>query len=142
MNSLHKYIRRLMYFAFCIGLAAPCNGENVPESLNPATFVQLDLEAKRITLEGVKERLYLLQLNADLNTQLQQSVETQNKVQQLYLEQNLTLAKTLAWARGHQSEISSWIASHPEIEHEYSSLSQQLEATSAQIQSLVQEVTP
>ena len=105
------------------------------QEMTAENYIALDLEARQVTLEGVWERLVLLQLGADLSLQLQHDAQTQQKVEAIYAEAGTTLAKTVVWATHNTQAINRWLARHPDVESEYARINRELDEASAQIES-------
>ncbi|MBL1275074.1 MAG: hypothetical protein COB30_003210 [Ectothiorhodospiraceae bacterium] len=99
-------------------------------------YISMDLQARQLTLEGVKDRLSLLQFNAGLGRQLDQDAETQQDVGAVYQQHNMTASRAIAWATQHTQAIIQWLKEHPDQQAEYDRISRELDAVSTQIQAL------
>ena len=108
------------------------------EPLTAADYVALELEARRITLDGVKDRLILLQGSADFESQLQHDSNTRQQVDSLYQIYGVTLPGALVWASHNRQAINDYLAERPDQQAEYERIADELDAVSKQIQTLLQ----
>ena len=104
--------------------------------ISAADYVAMDLQARQLTLEGVRNRLTLLQLKAGLDAQLDQDAEIQQDIKAIYQQHNMTSANSLAWATKNKQAITDWLANNPEQQAEYDRIARELDAVSVQIQAL------
>ncbi|ODS24342.1 hypothetical protein AB835_04035 [Candidatus Endobugula sertula] len=109
------------------------------ETLTAADYVAMELEARQITLDGVRDRLALLQANAGLDTQLAGDSDTQQQVDDVFQQYGMTLSSALAWATQHRQAIDDYLAQHPAQQAEYDRIARELETVSTQIQALVNQ---
>ena len=122
-------------------LTALSSGAQAPNtaSISAADYVAMDLQARQLTLEGVRDRLTLLQLNAGLDAQLDQDAEIQQAIEAVYQQYNMTAATLFAWATQNKTAITAWLANHPDQQAEYDRIARELNAVSTQIQALTRQ---
>ncbi|MCP3670951.1 MAG: hypothetical protein GY814_11065, partial [Gammaproteobacteria bacterium] len=112
---------------------------SVAQEITAEQYVSMDLQARQLTLEGVRDRLSLLQLNAGLDTQLDQDAEIQQEIEAVYQQHNMTASSAVAWATQNNQAITDWLASNPDQQAEYDRIARELEAVSTQIQALANQ---
>ncbi len=110
----------------------------VAQSLSVEDYIQADLDVRNITLQGAKERLYLLTQGAGKPVELKSDANIQDQVNQVYQRIGLTAAGTIAWSARHREEIRAWLEENPDQQAEYDTITAGLESVSAQIQLLVE----
>lgn len=109
------------------------------QEITAADYVAMDLHARQLTVDGVKDRLALLQLGADLDTQLQQDAETQQDVEAAYQQYDMTASSAIAWATQHRQAIIDWLANNADQQSEYDRIAKELDTVSTQIQTLANQ---
>ncbi|MBX2809166.1 MAG: hypothetical protein KTR20_11095 [Cellvibrionaceae bacterium] len=102
-----------------------------------ADYVAMDLQARQLTLDGVRDRVTLLKLDAGLDAQLDQDAEIQQDIESVYQQHNMTAASSLAWATKNKQAITDWLANNPDQQAEYERIARELDAVSTQIQALI-----
>lgn len=112
---------------------------SLAQDINAADYVAMDLQARQITLQGVRDRLTLLELGADLPTQLEQDSETQQAVEAVYTLSGTSSGQAIAWATHNPQAIADWLADHPEQQAEYDRIARELDEASTQIQALTHQ---
>lgn len=108
------------------------------EDMNAERFIDLDIQARKVTLEGVRDRLTLLVLGADMALQIEHDKQTQQAVNSVYLTSGTSVAQAVRWAGRNKTAIVEWLAEHPELQTEYDQISRALEQISTQIQTQIQ----
>jgi hypothetical protein len=106
------------------------------QEFTAADYVTMDLQARQFTLDGVRDRLFLLQLNAGLDAQMDQNMEIQEDVETIYQSYGMTASSALAWATQNREAITGWLTTNPNHQAEYDRIARELEAVSNQIQAL------
>lgn len=119
---------------FCLNTSIPVSAEQ----LTVADYVTLELEARRITLMGVRQRLALLQSNATFDIQMQEDNAIQQQVDNIYRQYGITIPSALIWASQHRQAIDNYLTNHPDQQDEYDRIADELDAVSKQIQTLLQ----
>lgn len=104
------------------------------DPLTPKAYVRMDLQARQITLEGVKQREELLATGASLEEQMRASDATRQKVDAVYRLQGVSSGQALAWYRQNANRLMDWLAEHPELSKEYERIAAELDALSRQLQ--------
>lgn len=104
--------------------------------ISAADYVAMDLQARQLTLDGVRDRLSLLQLDAGLDAQLDQDAEIQQDIDAVYQQHNMTSSSAIAWATKNNKAITDWLANNPDHQAEYDRIARELDAVSQQIQAL------
>ncbi len=112
---------------------------SVAQEIAAEDYVAMDLQARQLTLNGVRDRLSLLQLNAGLDTQLDQDADIQQGVETVYQQYGMTASSAIAWATQHSQAITDWLANNPGQQAEYERIARELEAVSTQIQALANQ---
>lgn len=108
------------------------------EEMNAERFIDLDIQARKVTLDGVRDRLTLLELGADMALQIEQDNQTQQAVNSVYLTSGTSVAQAVTWAGRNKTAIVEWLAEHPELQTEYDQISRALDQVSTQIQTQIQ----
>jgi len=107
------------------------------EEMTAERFVAMDLEARDVTLEGVKNRLFVLQqVRGDMPAQMREDNLTQQEVNEVYARYGTTAAKAVAWSTQHAEWIQKWLSQHTEVQEEYERIAKELDKVSDQIQAL------
>lgn len=104
------------------------------EPLTPEVYVQMDLQARQITLEGVKQRNDLLANGASLDAQMRASDATRQAVDAVYQMQGISSGQALAWYRQNDNQVMGWLAEHPDLSEEYERIAAELDVLSLQLQ--------
>ena len=107
------------------------------QQLTVEDYVNLDLTARQLTLDGAKARLALLQDGADVATQVRQDNQIRQQVDNLYHAAGMTAAGTLNWAARHAQAIADYLARYPNRQADYDRLASQLDEVSRRIDALV-----
>ena len=106
------------------------------QDITAADYIAMDLQARQLTVDGVRDRLSLLQLEAGLDLQLNHDAETQKKIEAIYLQHNMTSSSAIAWATKHSKKIADWLENNPDKQAEYDRIARELDTLSTQIQAL------
>ena len=109
------------------------------QDITVADYVAMDLQARQLTLNGVRDRLSLLQLDAGLDAQLDQDAEIQQEIETVYEQHNMTASSAIAWATKNNQAIADWLANNPDHQAEYDRIARELDAVSIQIQALANQ---
>lgn len=106
------------------------------QELTPAAFVQADIEARAMTLEGLQAQLTALQQGADPATQMRLIDDNQQAVAKVFAKYGTTGAAHVAYGTYHRAAIEKWLAGHPDRRRQYTDLSAKLNFLSGQIDAL------
>jgi len=106
------------------------------QDMTAVNYVEMDLQARQATLDGVKDRLTLLELGAELDLQTEQDEQTQRAVSAVYTTWGTTSSTAIVWASRHRKEIEEWLDNHPDYQTNYDNIARELEAVSSLIQAL------
>lgn len=104
------------------------------EPLTPDVYVQMDLQARQITLEGVRKRSDLLAKGASLEAQMKASDATRQAVDAVYQTQGTNSGQALAWYRQNAEQVLDWLAKNPDLSEEYEQIATELDVLSKQLQ--------
>lgn len=112
---------------------------SMAQEMTAADYIAMDLQARQITLDGVRDRLALLQLGAGLDTQLESDADTQQQVDAIYQHYGLTSSSAIAWATQHTTVIADGLTDNPDQQAEYDRIARELDTLSDHIQSLTNQ---
>lgn len=107
------------------------------ESLTPDRYIQADIEARRITVEGMERRLILLQNGADLDQQMQSAEQTNNDVTSAFSRYDTTGASHAAYGTQNDESITETLTAHPEWQQQFESLKARFDALSEQMDTIL-----
>jgi hypothetical protein len=102
-------------------------------------YVSMELQARQVTLDGVRDRLALLSRGADMSEQLEQDGETQKAIEAIYKDSSMTPAQAIAWATQNKGAIEAWLIEHQEQQAEYDRIARELDEVSRQIQAIANQ---
>jgi hypothetical protein len=108
----------------------------LPQALTPDTFVQADIEARAVTVEGLQAQLTALQQGADYATQWQLAEDNRRAVTAVFHKFGVTGATHAAYGTYHRDAIEQWLAAHPDWEQQYTDLAARLAFLAGQIDTL------
>ncbi len=137
-NSSTRLIKNTVKVA-AIAMVLFTSSLSIAQEMTAEQYVSMDLQARQLTLEGVRDRLSLLQLNAGLDTQLDQDAEIQQEIEAVSQQHNMTASTAIAWATQHSQAITTWLANNPNQQAEYDRIVRELDAVSTQIQALANQ---
>ncbi len=109
------------------------------DDLDAQSYIEIDLQARQLTLNGVTARLDLIRQNADMDSQLVQDHETQQMIEAIYAAYGITVSQAVTWAGRNREAIRNWLSAHPEEQAEYDRLAREMDSVSAQIQALTNQ---
>jgi hypothetical protein len=108
---------------------------NAFADLTTAQWVDIDLDTRALTVDGMAQRLALLTRGANQQEQMDADSITQAKVGEVYARHNTTPEGHLRWAAAHRAEIDTWMEAHPEKSAQLLEVQLQFEQLSEQLQS-------
>ncbi len=107
------------------------------DTLTPDSYILADLEARRITIEGMERRLTLLQNGADSDQQMQSADWTNREVETAFARYGTTGASHAAYGTQHSERIAESLVDHPEWQQESLLLNERFEALSEQMDAII-----
>lgn len=120
-----------------IVLAFAASSLSAESNLTPERYVEIDLIAQAVTLEGVRQRLVRLQENPyDEVGQRQVGETVAAEVTRIFDEYGISQRKFLEYGAEHAGEIESWLSANPTIAREYADLEATRTEYSNQIQAI------
>ena len=118
---------------FIIVLFSALNTGVQAENLSSEDFLQADVEARRLTLEGMSHQVALLMSGASAQEVDQAVSENQANVEAVFTSFGTSGAEHSAYGTKNRAAIEAWMTGHPEwqqiydaLDAEFTSLSQQL----------------
>ena len=122
-------IRAMLY----ILLAAVCTtGTAAAETLTPALYVQIEHEARQVTILGMQQRLQLLSAGGSPDALQQAGLENQQQVADVYEAYGTTAAEHAAYGTTRVDEIEAFVADNPEWAQDAQRLDSEFDALVAQ----------
>ena len=123
-------IRIMLY----ILLAAVCatGTAAATEPLTPALYVQIEHEARQVTISGMQQRLQLLAQGGDTEVLQQADLANQQQVTEVFAAYGTTAAKHAAYGAAQADEIAAFIADNPEWAEDARRLDNEFDALVAQ----------
>jgi len=107
------------------------------ELLSPEAYVKADIEARRVTLNGMEARLALIQKSANITEQSRLAEETRQNVEAVFARYGVTGASHAAYGTRHLKAIFAWLEVHPdEWQEQYNNLVVRFDALSSQFDNL------
>jgi hypothetical protein len=128
MNRIKAMVLGLCLTGLVTGVSA--------QALTPETFVQADIEARQVTLEGMSARLSQLQQGAASAAQAQADEQNHMTVDAVFRRYGTDGASHAAYGTQRRDEVSAWLAANPEYQHQYDAITDQFEALSQQFEAL------
>ncbi|AXQ29558.1 hypothetical protein D0B54_13020 [Solimonas sp. K1W22B-7] len=98
----------------------------------PNSYVETDLQVRQLTVEGMEQRLALLQSGADTGA-LSRDESTQAKVQAVFNSQGCTAAQHHNYAARNAKLIADWYAAHVEQQRRRDDIAQRFTFFSNQL---------
>lgn len=103
--------------------------------LTPEAFVQADVAAREVTLEGMQSRLDLLKAGKSLADEMAAVAASETAVAKAFATYGTTANRHAAYAAQHGPEIEEWLDTNPdwqtrllELQMQFSALSQEFDA--------------
>ncbi|MEW5250843.1 hypothetical protein [Microbulbifer sp. 2201CG32-9] len=136
---MSKLIRPIVAPVFLLLVCAVFPTVSKAQEITVEHYIAMDLLARQATLDGVRQRLNLLQSRADRPEQLAQDSKTRQSVEAIYADFGTTSAQAVAWATRNRQAINHWLDGNPGLQAEYARIARELEQVSARIQALASQ---
>ncbi|AEG02519.1 hypothetical protein [Methylomonas methanica] len=107
------------------------------ETLTPETYVRLNSQARKLTMDGMETRIGLLKNGASQEEQLAAAEQTNQAVESLFKSYGTTGSLHTAYGTYHQEQISAWLEANPVWNQTEVDLNQRFQALSSQIDVLL-----
>jgi len=127
MNKIKAMVLGLCLTGLVAGVSA--------QALTPETFVQADIEARQVTLEGMSARLSQLQQGGTAD-QEHPGEQNHMTVDAVFRRYGTDGASHAAYGTQHRDEVSAWLTANPEYQQQYDELTVRFEALSQQFDAL------
>ena len=113
-----------------------CSANLYAQSLTPEGYMEIELQIRQITNEGMQQRLFLLQLqNRDsIEDQNELDVETIDLINAVFEQHGVTAGMHAAFGTQNSAAIEGFLINNPEKQ-------QQLDLISAEFQSLSSQIS-
>lgn len=106
------------------------------QDLTPQDFLQADVEARQLTLDGMSQQIALITAGASEDEINQAVADNQTNVEAIFASFGTTGAAHSACGTQKRAEIEAWMADHPEWQQTYDSLKAEFDALSQQLSTL------
>lgn len=107
------------------------------EGFTPQTYVAIDLEVRKITLNGMAESVALLRGGSSTPEQeIALALANQQQVDRTYRSRGTSAAAHAAYGSRYAKEIEEWLAENPDWQQQYDSLIQEFNFLSNQLNGL------
>jgi hypothetical protein len=111
----------------------------VGEELTAESYVLIDLETRRITVDGMQARLSILQQGADLEEQLFLDEVTRHEIVSVFSRYGTTGAAHTHYGTEQLSEINAFIETRPALQAQYVDLERRFNNITREFQQLEEQ---
>jgi hypothetical protein len=108
----------------------------IGEELTVESYVLIDLETRRTTVDGMQARLSILQQGADLDEQLFLDNVTRHEIESVFGRYDTTGTEYTRYGKERESEIDALIESRPDLQMRYRNLERRFNDLIRQFQQL------
>lgn len=106
--------------------------------MNPQAYYELEIQARELTLEGLKKRLACIRSNCELPAQYAIDEEYQQKIMTLHEKAGTTPSRLAAWYTNHAAETENYRLVNPQLQMQLDTLSGSFEEHSDEIKKLME----
>jgi len=105
------------------------------QALTPATYIEIELQIRQLTNDGMAQRLFLLRLQNEDSLEDQQTldVETVSLVNNIFQSYGTSAGKHTAYGTQQTEAITEFLNSNPSINQQFESISAEFENLSSLI---------
>lgn len=126
---------RKQLHVLCLLAVACLASSSMADGLDgPDMYVYVDVSVREVTLEGMRQRLSLLQ-SSDYSAESDAALDAQTRVQiaDVYLQFGTTAGGHAAYGTRNRAQIEEWLEANPEWKDRYATLATQFRALSDQL---------
>lgn len=98
------------------------------ETLTPGNWIEIELQIKELTVEGMKSRYHLLVDNASLERQYEADAETQSQINRVYEAYGTTPIKHQNYGQHHSDDIQQLIMQNQAAQQRFEQISRDFES--------------
>lgn len=116
-------------------------------NLTMESFVEIELETRELTVQGMETRLTLLESNADIATMNVEDLKIYNQIQQVYNRYLCSATQHLEYGAEYEGDVAIHFIMNPEqqsqlvqIEDRFDYVSQKIRALTLDLPTPVEEV--
>lgn len=106
------------------------------QELTPETYTKADVEARELTLDGMRMQIDLLTQAADEQTRTNAALANQEAVEAVFSGYGTSGSAHSAYGTQHNEAIEAWLASQPQWQSTYQELASEFATLSEQLNSL------
>ena len=128
---MHKLTRLIIGILFCAQSATL-----LAQDLTPQDFLQADVEARRLTLDGMSQQIALINAGASAEEINQAVADNQTNVEAIFSSFGTNGAAHSAYGTQSRAEIDAWMTENPEWQETYDSLNTEFDTLSQQLSTL------
>lgn len=99
-------------------------------------YVEADVDAREITLDGMREQIELLKAGADMDRLATASAANQHQVESALATYGVTSGSHAAYGSRNEQAIAAWLATHQKWQDTYNDLATEFKTLSQQLDSL------
>jgi hypothetical protein len=127
---------RILWIVLAACLAGMTSADDID---GPDMYVYVEVSVREITLEGMRQRLALLQ-SSDYSVASDNTLDAQTRVQiaDIYAQFGTTAGAHLAYGTRHVAQIEEWLEQNPTWKDRYAALDTQFRSLSDQLSALRQ----
>jgi len=125
-----KPIFKLIYVFLLV-----CTGASAYADLSAQQWVDIDIQTRQLTVDGMAQRAALLARGASLPEQMDADSVVQAKVAEVYQRNNTSPVAFLRWAAANRNAIDEWLMLHPEKSAELADIKQRFDQVGQEIRS-------
>jgi hypothetical protein len=126
---------QVLWVAIWMGMAC---SSGLADSLDgPDMYVYVEVSVREITVEGMRQRLALLQ-SSDYTKQADEAIDTNTQVlvADIYKQFGTTASSHVAYGTRHAEQVKSWLEENPSWQSRYAALDSQFRSLSNQLSAL------
>lgn len=105
-------MNRLIALLFVLSVMI-LSGQVAADPLTPGKWIEIELQVKELTVEGMKERYRLLAENTNLEHQYNADAQTQSQINRVYENHHTTAIKHQNYGQQHIKDIEREIMQNP-----------------------------
>lgn len=105
-----KNIFKVLLWVACVGMVS-----NV-WAMSPEKWMDIELNVRQLTVDGMQQRLHQLQQGASISEQLDADAAIQQAVVRIFQSHGITAADHLRWKSSNQRALDAWVVENYDAE--------------------------
>lgn len=104
------------------------------------SYIEIELETRELTVQGMETRLTLLEIESDIETINEEDLRTYNQIQKVYNRYHCTPTEHLVYGAEYEGDVALYFVMHPEPQAKMNQIEDRFEYVSQQIRRLTEHL--